>query len=269
MLWGTSPAWAALNIVCNQSKWWARRHGQGDVMTNWNKSPCDAANISLLSFSKSALCVFVQTLCLWVLFRVVCPAIGSDGGSGDQRVPIFFPTHQIRRQLPWIGSPLGGYFPPGRGLGTSFFILRGGWVRECRGSASCVTPVWGAVWGDDSCCGQIKHQVARPRSILSRRTANLVNAFCEQSDHLRHGACRSSLISTLRFRDCGHRDRASPLALLLSGPRWQAALLSQRQTCRPCFRPRRPRRSPDAHGPGLMRVAPAGGERFSPRFPHQ
>ncbi len=119
------------------------------------------------------------------------------------------------------------------------------------------------------CCGQIKHQVARPRSILSCRTANLVNAFCEQSDHLRHGACRSSLISTLRFRDCGHRDRASPLALLLSGPRWQAALLSQRQTCRPCFRPRRPRRSPDAHGPGLMRVAPAGGERFSQRFPHQ
>ncbi len=33
------------------------------------------------------------------------------------------------------------------------------------------------------------------------------------------------------------------------------------------FRPRRLRRSPDTHGPGLMRVAPAGGERFSPRFP--
>ncbi len=41
---------------------------------------------------------------------LVGTAIGSVGGNGDGRVPISFPTHQIRR-----GSPLGGHFPPGRG----------------------------------------------------------------------------------------------------------------------------------------------------------
>ncbi len=41
-LWGTSPVWAALNIVCNQSKWWERCHGRGDVMTSWYKIMCDA-----------------------------------------------------------------------------------------------------------------------------------------------------------------------------------------------------------------------------------
>ncbi len=44
-------------------------------------------------------------------------------------------------------------------------------------------------------------------------------------------------------------------------------LLRRRRTCGPCFRPRRLRRSPGAHGPGLMRLAPAGGERFSAHFP--
>ncbi len=39
-------------------------------------------------------------------------ATGSDGGNGDGRVPVFFPTHQIRRPLPGIGSPLGSYFSP-------------------------------------------------------------------------------------------------------------------------------------------------------------
>ncbi len=69
-----------------------------------------------------------------------------------------------------------------------------------------------------------------------------------------------------------HRDRASPLVLLRVGTEvasgtLRRGLLSWRRTCGPCFRPRRLWRSPDAHGPGLMRVAPAGGELFSPRFP--
>ncbi len=29
------PALGALNIVCNLSNGWARRHGVGDIMTSW------------------------------------------------------------------------------------------------------------------------------------------------------------------------------------------------------------------------------------------
>ncbi len=41
---------------------------------------------------------------------------GSVGGNGDGRVPISFPTHQIRWPISGIGSPLGGYFSPGNRL---------------------------------------------------------------------------------------------------------------------------------------------------------
>ncbi len=85
---------------------------------------------------------------------------GSVGGNGDGRVPISFPTHQIRRPFSGIGSPLCGYFSPRNGLGASPFILRGGWMWECRGSAPSVAPVWGHVGGDDSCCCQVKDRLA-------------------------------------------------------------------------------------------------------------
>ncbi len=48
-------------------------------------------------------------------------AIGSDGGNGHGRIPIFFPTHQIWQPLPGIGSPLGGYIPSGCRLRLSSF----------------------------------------------------------------------------------------------------------------------------------------------------
>ncbi len=43
----------------------------------------------------------------------------------------------------------------------------------------------------------------RPRSKLSRRQTDWMIAFCERSDHLQHGACRSSPISTPRCQDRG------------------------------------------------------------------
>ncbi len=50
-------------------------------------------------------------------------ASGSVGGNGDGRVPISFPTHQIRWPFTRIGSPLGCYFSPGNGLGASLIFL--------------------------------------------------------------------------------------------------------------------------------------------------
>ncbi len=41
------------NILCNQFKWWARRNRQGDIMTSWYKSMCNAAGISFKEWSKT------------------------------------------------------------------------------------------------------------------------------------------------------------------------------------------------------------------------
>ncbi len=73
MPWGTPPVWAALNIMCNLSKGWARRHGRGDVMTSWYKSTCGETGVSFFVIHQSALCVYCLFILLWVLFGVVCP----------------------------------------------------------------------------------------------------------------------------------------------------------------------------------------------------
>ncbi len=57
--------------MCNHSNGWARRHGRGDVGTRKFKRACGGNSDSFLSFSKSSVCQF--TICLSVLFTVVCP----------------------------------------------------------------------------------------------------------------------------------------------------------------------------------------------------
>ncbi len=70
----------ALNHMCNQSNEWARRHGQGDVVTRKLKSTCGRTGVSFLSFSKCSVCVSVH-YALWVLFSVVCPHLYNGKSS--------------------------------------------------------------------------------------------------------------------------------------------------------------------------------------------
>ncbi len=101
----------------------------GDVMTSWYISTCDAVGIRFWSFSKSTLCVLSKLLCFHQRFpwcrshcrrgraasALVGIASGSVGGNGDGRVPISFPTSQIRRPFSgkwWSHQILTGFTEP-------------------------------------------------------------------------------------------------------------------------------------------------------------
>ncbi len=70
---GMPSAWAALNNMCNLSNGWARRHGEGDVMTSMYKSMCGETGVSFLSFSMRSVCVLSILSVKSFLFGVVCP----------------------------------------------------------------------------------------------------------------------------------------------------------------------------------------------------